>query len=229
MTKTQALTQIGQRLGDTSTAFLAVLSPIFDEVLRELALHDAIRALRKTATFTLVADQRDYDTATICGIPTDGGVAQYPIDLMRLTVFSWGLGLGELDRVTENEFMRYRLASTDDAGVPVSGRPVRWTLYPNETNLQVDPVASADYAVACEVEYIAPPATLADGDDITELRLEYVPVLLAGCIKYGAVFKNETATDMNAAMNDFAVGIVRMKTQRDRRRGMEYRTDYRDF
>lgn len=243
MLKSAVLFQVGQRLGDTTTANLAVLSPIFDEVIRELSLHDAIRSVHKTNTFTFVVNQQNYNTSIITGLSASAPYV-YPIDIVRLLVPAWGAGFGTwwpwagdgisvgngiLTRLSPEEFVQYRLLWTDRDGVNVANTPRAWTLYPNEQQLQICPVADSDHLEDFEIEYLSPPTTLADGDDITEIHLEHIPVVLAGCLKYGAVFKNETQVDMAAATRDWEIGIIRMKTHAQRRRGMAYRTEYRDL
>lgn len=241
MTKLEVLTQAGQRLGDTTTDFLAILAPIFDEVRRELALHDAIRPLRQTATGTFVVNQQNYPTDTLTGM----GTGVFPMDVVRLIVPAWGSGFGTwwpwygndtlsigngiLSRLSPEEFVAFRLLWTDSSGNNVANIPRAWTLYPNEQQLQICPVADDDHLDNFEVEFIAPPATLANGDTITDVHLEFIPVLIAGIIKYGAFFKNETNVDVGAATRDWEIGIIRMKTQAQRQRGRAYRSLYRDL
>lgn len=234
MTKQDLLTQIGQRLGDTSAGFNTILSPILDEVIRDLAANDAIGSLRKTHTFNWVANQRDYDTRGITGLngSTVGAPAgtDYPIDIIRFVVPAWGNQEGFIERVSELEFEGYRLANTDSSGNPILFRPQMWRVYPNQTNVQFDPVPDA-YSTGFTVEcfFLAPPTTLGVNDNIVEIRLEHMPVIIAGCIKYGLVFQDETIIDRTTAERDFLMGMVRMKTQNNREKGRGSRTRYRDF
>lgn len=226
MTKQDVLTEIGQRLGDTSSGFQGVLAPIFDEVIRELSSHDAIATLRRTHTFNWVTNQRDYNTQFVTGLTGN----DYPIDVIRFVVPAWGNQEGFIERVSELEFEGYRLANTDSSGNPVLFRPAMWRIYPNQTNVQFDPVPDV-YSTGFTVEcfFLAPPTTLGLNDPIVEIRLEHIPFIIAGCVKYGLVFQDETIIDRNTAIQDFEMGIIRMKTQNQREKGRGSRTVYRDF
>lgn len=216
MTKNEILTAAGQRLGDASTTFLQdVLSPIFDQVLAELAANDCLNnSLRRTATYSFVADQRDYSTMTICGLAMD-----YPLEITKLLVPTWGAG-GFLRREEEYNFDRWRLTNTDSDGNPVTGQPRIWRLYPNDRTLQVDPVPSADYEDAFEVLYLAPPTALGLSDPIAEIHAEHMPVIIAGMIRYGFVFQDETlGFDAQTAPQFFELGMLRMKARLQRESG----------
>lgn len=229
MTKQEILSAISQRLGDSTSGFEdPILSNIFDQVIAEMASRDCIRSLRKTATFTFTDSVRGYDTQTLTGLTgTD-----WPMDFVSLIVPSWGPSYGMLLRKSEEEFLQWRLEHTDTDGNPVTSKPRIWCLTPNEQTLQVDPVPGADDVPptdGVEAIYIAPPTVLALGDDLTEIRREFIPVIIAGAVKYGARFQDETLNDVPQATRDFETGMLRMRGQAQRDRGRTYRSTYRDY
>lgn len=224
MTKTALLTEIGQRLGDTTSGFLTILGNIFDQVLRELAARGAIRSVRQTATFTFTENTQNYSTRTLSGLSSPN----YPLDIVQIVVPAWQ-SQGYLRRVNDEQFERWRLAYIDESGSPIAGQPQVWRLYPNETQLQVQPVPDGDSTSdSVELEFIAPPTALSGSDAITQVRQEHIPYLVAGCVKYGAPFQDETRMDMRTALLEFEQGIRIMKAEAERKRGMTIQARYRD-
>lgn len=227
MTKQQILDEVGRRLGDTSSNFVTtVLSPIFDHMLDEMATNDAIQSLRKTATFAFTAGTTSYSTQTITGLT--GQI--YPLEVRKLLVPRWGTE-GLLERLEEQEFDKWRLHWTKTDGTVQQERPMFWRLYPNYQTLQVLPSPrSADAtANAVEITYVAPSSVLLDTDNIAEIQRQHLHVVIAGMIKHGLVFQDETLTDAKTAYREFELGMQRMKNQQAREFPREFRTKYRDF
>jgi hypothetical protein len=225
MTKTALIAEVANRLGDSTTGFLTILGTIFDEVLRELAARGAVKQARQTASSAwLVAGTMSYSTRTITGISSP----DWPLDVISLRVPMWQAG-GFLERFDDETFEGWRHACTDSTGTAIRGYPRGWRLYPNETQLQVIPVpdSTADDATV-ETLYLKPLTALSGSDDIVQLRQEHIPWLLQGCIKYGAVFQDETRTDVKAATQEFEIGIRRMIGEAGRTRGRATRARYRD-
>jgi len=210
MTKNEVLAEVGKRLGDDSANFLSdVLSPIYDETVFEMAANGCILTLRQTTTFSLVYNQRDYSLDAASGLGTD----IFPIEVQKLIVPQWGVA-GILERKEERDFDAIRISHTDSTGAAVPGQPRIWRIFPNETNLQVDPVPDAASAVSCEITFIAPPTILADGDPVAEIRRQYIPVVIAGMMTHGLQFQDETVTNLfdgKTAPVFFEAGMARMK------------------
>lgn len=227
MTRDALIALVGARLGDTSSAFDTVLEDYFDRVLEELAANECIRSLRKTNTTQFTASTATYSSRTICGMSSP----DYPVDIIRLLVPAWGPTAGRLIRLEEEQFLLKRLAFTDSTGAAVTGQPMYWCLYPNDQQLYVTPTPSSSYVVTnqLEVHYIAPPTVIAGGTDITEIRREHIPVLIAGMVAHGANFQDETLPDLKTARQQFEVGMARMKGLNHREHGRGYRTAYRDL
>lgn len=225
MTKTALLTEIGQRLGDTSTTFLTILGSIFDEVLREIAARGGLKQVRQVNSAAIfAADTPSYSTRTITGIASP----DWPLDIISLRVPEWQQQ-GMLVRFNDREFELWRHAYTDSSGTNLTDYPRGWRLYPNETQLQVVPVPHSTAATATvEVLYIQPPTALSGGDSIQELRQEHIPWLLAGCVKYGAVFQDETRADVAQYTAEFEFGLRNMIAEAQRERGRTVQARYRD-
>lgn len=227
MTRNALITLVGARLGDTSSAFDTVLEDYFDRVLEELAANECIRSLRKTNTTQFTASTATYSTRTITGMSSP----DFPVDIIHLLVPAWGPLTGRLVRLEEEEFLRKRMGFTNSDGTAIEGQPAYWCLYPNDQQLYIAPTPSASYVVTnqLEVHYIAPPTAIAGGTDITEIRREHIPVLIAGMIAHGANFQDETLPDLKTARQQFEIGMARMKGLAHREHGRGYRTAYRDF
>ena len=226
MTKLELITRVGERLGDTSADFLTILGRVFEDVLAELAANDCIKSLRKTATFTFTANTMNYDTRVITGL----AAGHYPMDIISLRIPSWQYA-AKLERFSEADFDNWRSIYTDSVGVAIPGAPKGWRLYPNDQQLQVIPVPRAQDVITNGVEilYLKPPAALASGDTITEIRDEHIPALIAGMRKHGLVFQTETLQDLPDAIREFENWKIRMRGEAQRERGRAIRTRYRDF
>jgi hypothetical protein len=226
MTKNELVQRVARRLlmkGDTDFE-TTVLEPIVDDVIRELAQRDAIGALRKSTTFNLVQSQQNYDTRTITGL----SAPDYPAEIRRLIVYAWGWTEGRLVRRSDPEFERAML----EDGSTYEARPRIWRTYPNEQQLQVYPLPDADNdAAVVTIEYIAPPTVLGTATEISEIRDEDLPTIMAGVYRYGVAFQDETITDQRRADLLFEQGIQRMKARRERARfaGRRRQVSYRDY
>jgi len=226
MTKTELITEVGQRLGDTGANNLTILGNIFDQVMREIAARGGLKQLRKVhSSAWMTASTMNYNTQSVI---TAVASPDYILDIISIRVPAWG-DQGFLDRMRDSLFEKYRHVYTDSTGTLINGQPFGWRLYPNETQLQIIPAPDATAATAtAEILYLAPPTALSGGSNITELRQEHIPWLLAGCVKYGASFQDETRNDIPRYTAEFEVGLRRMVGEATRERGKSTRGIYRD-
>lgn len=227
MTRSELITQVAERLGDTSTSFKDdVLSDFFDRVLEEMATNDCIRSLRKTTTATLTAGDSTYDTRTLTGM----SAPDYPVDIIRLLIPALGTS-GMLTRLEEDDFLHHRLSYIDSDGNLISGQPQVWCLYPNEQQLYISPAPSSDYVTSnsLEVHYIAPPTVIASGTEISEIRREHLTTVIYGMIAHGANFQDETLPDLRSARQMFEAAMYRMKVQNNKEPMRDKRVRYRDI
>jgi hypothetical protein len=227
VTKDDVVAEVARRLGETSADFQVLLGTIFDRVLDELASHDCIRSLWRTATFSFVANQRTYSTRTISGLASP----HYPRDFKRIIVPAWGPVEGYIVRVKEESFVQFRLGSTDTDGANVTGRPRVWCLTPNEQTMAFDPAPGADDVLANGVEalFLVPPNALAGTSPIEEVRQEHIPAIIGGMIKHGLVFQEETLVDRPGAIRDYELMIIHMRGEAQRERGRATRMAFRDY
>ena len=228
MTRTQLVGMVAERLGDSSTDFVAdVLDGFFDRVLEEMATNDCLRSLRKVANFSFTAGDDTYSTRTITGLASP----DFPVDLIRVMVPAWGSWAGMLTRLEEDAFLKFRLQYVDSTGALVTGQPAVWTLYPNEQQLYIAPAPAAEYVITngVEVQYIAPPTAIASGADITEVRREHLSTIIYGMIAHGANFQDETLPDLASARPLFEAGMARMRAQNQKEPMRDHRIRYRDY
>ena len=202
MTRREILQQAGGLLGDQSAAFLTdVLNPLFDLVMLELGQRECLKtALQRSASFTLVADRRDYETREILQLQPP----HYPSRIIELTAGVWGITDGAIEEWGHERFKRERLFDGDAK----RGRPRGWRLWPNNRTLQVHPPCDADAAgTRVDVLYVAPPAMIGLDDDVTELLAEDIPTVVAGLRYHGATFEEITVSDrqINATAYEMAI------------------------
>jgi hypothetical protein len=209
MQKQAVLNECARRLGDMSAGFLAILSTTFDFVVLELAQHGVLSTLTKESAFLFSAGTPsngilNFSTRTITGL----AAPLFPSQINKLIVPAWGAPWGKLTKASDDDFETQWLAY----GTAYTDRPHLWRVYPNPTQLQVWPVAQADFASAsCLVEHLAPPATLNDGDEIVEVLIEDIPTLLAGLYRHGLKFQDETIRDMANAEAMWVAGLTAMR------------------
>lgn len=205
-TRLQIVTEAARRLGDTTAAFLADVDSAFDFVLGDLGANDALGDLvasRSAAWF--VASQRAYSTATITNLSALTP-PQYPSDIVSVHVRAWGIG-GALLRLRDDLFDRARGADGETA----EGRPRYWRLFPNQRTLELHPIPDAAAAAeTVEVVFIKPPAAIASGDELTEIRLEDVETVVFGLMARMASFKEETAGEGDRWLQLYLAGRQRM-------------------
>lgn len=207
MTKTQLVDRVARRLGDTSTAFQTILLELFDDVIRELSAAEVLEPLQALATFTVVEDQRTYQTATIAGLSSPNS----PLRVLRLTVPTWGWSAPVEQAESNREFENYRFGSSDDH----RGQWRMWRLYPNDETLEVWPPAGPDQdGDEAEMLYLVPPASLGNSAEITYLRPDDLPTLAWGLIMYAAPFLDEALAEVQAATEHFEQGKARMWARR---------------
>jgi len=209
-TRTELVAEAGRRLGDSSAAFVSEIDLCFDWVLRDLAGAEAISDLKRTATFAIIASQTDYDTQTITGLASP----YYPLRIEQIRVGAWGLA-GLIPRLSDTDFDLIR-ASFDTT----EGRFAGWRVYPNEQTLQVVPAASGVEALdTAEVTYVAPPAVIAAGDELTEVRTEFAETVIFGMMARMAPFKEDYAAEGQLWWQLYVAGRSRMRGQRFNSRG----------
>lgn len=198
MTKAEILNLAGLRLGDNSTAFVdTVLSPLFTLVLLDLASAECIELVKRTAEFEVVAGKRGYSLQEITG--------QTPHPIMRalqLRVYEWSSMQPEFR--PDQTFEEIRMSQ----GEAATGKWRAWRVFPNSRNLEVTPPAGADDAVnattglpvMAQLTYIANPRSYGDDVDLTDLHAEDIPCIVAGLLKYGAPFGDQTMETLPSDM-----------------------------
>jgi hypothetical protein len=211
MLKIDVLTECGRRLGDTSADFLNVLSKAFDFVVLELAQLRAIGTLTRTCPLPFASGTANQgvlqlDTGPLCGL----AAPLLPAQLNAIRVPGWGPTQSLLQRLPDWQFEELWLTH----GAAHVGRPQLWRTYPSIARLEVWPVPdSANLSASGVLEFVAPPATLADTDPIAEVELTDIPTLLAGLYRHGVKFTDETIRDIAVAENMWGVGVAAMKTR----------------
>lgn len=200
MTKAEILNLAGLRLGDNSAAFVdTILAPLFTLVLLDLASAECIELVKRTAEFEVIEDKRGYSLQEITG--------QTPHPVMRalqLRVYEWGSAQPKF--WPDQRFEELRLGQGETA----TGKWQAWRVFPNSRNLEVTPPAGEDDAVnettglpvMAQLTYIANPRSYGLDVDLTDLHAEDIPCVVAGLVKFGAPFGDQTmeTLPLDAAM-----------------------------
>lgn len=210
MTRAQIVAEAGRRLGDTSAAFLAEINAAFDFVLGDLAASEAIGDLQQVHTAAvLVADQRDYSTQTLSGV----AAPNFPDRILSLRVWDFGVD-SLLEQVSDAEFEQARACD----GELTVGRPRRWRPWPNSRQVQLHPPADGDAdGAAIECVFLAPPATIAGGDPIDQVRAEDLETIVFGLKARLAPFLDESVADPQMDWQLYVAGRDRMWGRRHNR------------
>ena len=205
MTRREIITEVGNRLGDTSDEFvLKVVNPSFDFVLLDLAQRECIGPLRRRAVFAAIAEQRDYETREICRLEPP----HYPHDVEKLVVYGWGLPDGRVPRAqSDREFEEMRLLQGDG----MRGHWQLWRLFPNNRRLEITPPTSVvDDGVAVEITFTIAPRLLGLDEDLIDLHLEDIPTVIQGLRAVAALFAEQTQSDQATALPLYEVAARRM-------------------
>jgi len=207
MTVDDLLTEVAFRLGDTSTAFKTEIAGALQWVLRDLAQHESIGRLRKTKTFSIVQDQRNYDLQTITGLTTP----DYPVEFESVVVREWGWPTGLIKQAeTDMEMERLRL----EQGETFTGKWMLWNVRPDadgKPQLFVQPPGGGQEAGdTVEVTFCAPPDVLTGTDVIAQVYEEDLETLVYGVQARLAFYKEETQGDFQRWMPLYFEGRAKM-------------------
>lgn len=217
MTKLEIITLAARSLGDTSTAFINdAVRPFFELVLLDLANYQCIEPLRRSFDFHVIADKRGYSVKEI--------TKQTPHPVMkaeRVLVYEWGAS-NQPCLTPDSRFEEIRLRE----GEAARGKWKAWRLFPNSDNLEVTPPAGSDDAfdadtglpVVAQLTAILHPRAYGDNDDVTEIFAEDIPVVVAGLVKMGAAFGDETLVTATADMLNYEQGKREMWGRRHNNR-----------
>ena len=209
MTKGEIITLAARKLGDTSAAFIAdVVSPFLELVLLELASNESIEQVRKSVDFEVVSGQRGYSTREITG-----QVAHSPMAIEQIMVYAWGPTHARVPRLDWEQFQALRV----DGGETQTGMWQAWRLFPNSDNLEVYPPAGAaeavddnDNTVLAQVVYVASPRSYLDTQELPDIHAEDIPAIVAGMVKHGAPFGDETMVDAQMIFQQWEMEKARM-------------------
>ena len=233
MKKQDILSECARRCGDEDAGFKALLSATFDYVLLELAQEECLPMLRRQTSFQLnnaacVASGDGLlriNTQSLLSLP----VGSFPDRLLDdLLVPAWGMPLGRIRRVDDATFVNTWLAN----GAGVTGRALLFRVFPHMGQLELWPAPSAEFiAATCLMSWLAPPATLTDNADITEISLTDIPTILAGLYRHGIEFRDETLNNRELAEGRWLQGVQLMKSRQHRalNQGRKSQIVYRDF
>lgn len=194
------------RLGDQSTAYQTVVDGFFDQVLRDLAMIEAIELLRVETAFDLVVDQENYATRTMTGMVAPF----YPLRILNVWVPTW-LQEGILHQASsDGDYLHFRQRYHFTPGNGTRCRT--WQVYPNITTVRMWPPVDASNAGTGlgSVKYIKQAAAVASGDDIVEIREEDLGTIVNGLVFYGAPFRDETMLEVDRAGQLYQLGIRQM-------------------
>ena len=233
MTKQSILSECARRIGDENAMFTStVLSNAFDFVLLELSQLDCLSLLRKQTSKAFndsacVAANGllNVNLQTLLGLPTGSQPEKVTGDIL---VPAWGMYEGRLKRLDDLDF-EARWLSSDPA---YTAKPRYWRLYPTVAQLQLWPTPGAtEIAASFLIEWVAPPTTLADNADITEILLSDLPTVQAGLYRYGILFQDETIRDQQAAEVRWQQGtmLMRQRAERAMRNGRPRQIRYNEF
>jgi hypothetical protein len=171
-------------------------------VLLDLASAECIEPLRRSFEFPVISGKRGYSVREI--------TKQTPHPIMRaerLTIYAWGTILGKPAFLPDARFEDLRLSQGEDA----EGKWLGWRMFPNSDNLEVTPPAGDDDAfdedtdapIMAQLVAIVHPRAYQDDDDLTEIHAEDIPCVVAGLVKWGAPFGDETLQTMPDSMVDY--------------------------
>jgi hypothetical protein len=227
VTVQQLLDIVGRQCGISSSDWKTnTLYPVVQILLSELAEVGAIDATRqlREAPF-LVEGQRTYPTRDICGLPA--GVS--PITIRRVWSFGQGAPESQPQRLSETDMLAVRQRDGDTLK---SSQVQYWTVYPNNQTFVVHPLPDAKVAARpYGVEFEAPPANPAIGDELAQIHFEDLSTLYHGLYVHGIRFQDETLVDRGEARGVWEAGKLRMlgRVNYARIAGRAVRTRYKDL
>jgi hypothetical protein len=186
-------------------------------VLDDIASRGHLRSLQREETTPLIAVQRDYE------LPT--GTDQ----VFKVFVPAWGFPNGILKKLDHDEFVKKML----EEGVSQTGQPKYYNIFAN-TTIRLHPMASAVYAPndptvddKLHIFKYRDISHLADGDEITEIKIKHIPTVIFGAYHFGARF--DAMGDVGDAQDKYEKGINRLIGDQHNHLDMALQVPYRDL
>lgn len=234
MLKSDILAECSRRLGDEDPTFISTkLSPAFDYVMLELHQANALSTLRQETPFQFTSPACSIVAATnVMIIDTVAVLGKMPDRISDdWFVPEWQSPFAFIKRVSDREFKEHIVLGGSTVGSV--NKPRVWRVFPTLARVQTYPAPSPDVATAtCYMEWEAAPTfPLADSATITEVLMSDMPTLLAGLVRHGCGYRDETLNDRNLieAQWQQGVGLMRQRKVEQIQTGRVKQIKYSDF